>query len=625
MVKVHREVGAFMGERQHSGALAEVRRLIDARAACDLSDEQLVEAFADRGDPVAFEVVLRRYGALVLSVCRRRLSGQEDVEDAFQATFLVLVRKAGSLTRRDRLSSWLFGVANRVATRAALRAARLSRCRRPLVDVPAASVADAPQRKELSLVLDEEVQRLPEKYRAPLLLCHFQSRTQEEAARLLGWSTGTVATRVRRARELLGHRLVRRGVALSVGAMATVPPALEAGTLRACLHGEGARATAATLAARAAQEMLLARWKLTGALVLALGALGAGAVAACVRLGDVPSDGPGAASPAQVQADWFALGSFRALSGAGYVNALAFAPDGKSLALATVAEGAEPLTQANGVYVWDVASGRQRVNLAAPEAHTLEIIHALAFSPDGKYLAAADTNLFIWATANGKLQAVPPLAQAPTFLRFAPDSKTLAVAASDGALRLYDTATGRGIVALPGHKPGALCLDFSPDGSALFSVGLDETVRTWGLSPARMISEHRLALGRSSRALLSRDGATMVTWSIDEASVRAWDVALAKERFLRPAEDSALPDAVALSPDGKLVAIASNLGRLTVWDAREGVRTATLPRHPAQITALAFGADGRSLASADLDGVVRLWKASPGNNSSASLKASQGE
>src|SRR5262245_27168416 len=179
-----------MANERRESVLRHLRRLIASRAESDLPDEELHRRFLIAGDQEAFEALVRRHGPLVLSVCRRRLADPQAVEDAFQATFLVLVRKAASIRRVELLGNWLYRVASRVANRAACTAARTRRL------VPVGDVADEGPpcpllAHETQTLLDEEVQRLPEKYQAPVLLCYFQGKTYAEAARLLDMPTGT--------------------------------------------------------------------------------------------------------------------------------------------------------------------------------------------------------------------------------------------------------------------------------------------------------------------------------------------------------------------------------------------------------------------------------------------------
>jgi RNA polymerase sigma factor (sigma-70 family) len=265
-----------------------VRRLhtlIRAEQASELTDGQLLERFALRRDEDAFALLVRRHGPMVLGVCRRLLGHEQDAEDAFQATFLVLARRAPSVRLHAALGSWLYRVAVRVV-HSARRRAELPGA----PELAAARGADAdPAReaawRELRPVLDEEVRRLPEKYRAPVVLCYLRGKTHEAAAAELGWPRGTVAGRLARARDLLRRRLTRRGVtmaagalatALSAGAAAAVPEGLARGTAAAaCRFAAGpAEATvslhAAELARGVLHAMFLTRLKLAGVVLLLL-------------------------------------------------------------------------------------------------------------------------------------------------------------------------------------------------------------------------------------------------------------------------------------------------------------------------------------------------------------------
>jgi RNA polymerase sigma factor (sigma-70 family) len=199
--------------------LPHVCRLIHAQFAVDLTDGQLLERFLD-GQEEAFATLVRRHGRTVLGVCRRVLTNAHDAEDAFQATFLVLVQKARSITKREAVGSWLYGVAYRVALKARAEAVRRRKHERQAPD-PAGdqAIADGAS-DEVRPIIDEEVNRLPEKYRRPIVLCYFEGKTYSEAARLLGWPAGTTSVRLARARELLRSRLALRGLALSAGALA---------------------------------------------------------------------------------------------------------------------------------------------------------------------------------------------------------------------------------------------------------------------------------------------------------------------------------------------------------------------------------------------------------------------
>jgi RNA polymerase sigma factor (sigma-70 family) len=183
-----------------------------------LPDEHLLEKFLDGSGEeaeIAFRAVVVRHGPMVLGVCRHVLGQQQDAEDAFQATFLVLARKASSIHDRRVLGRWLYEVAYRIALRAKTGVIR----RRTHERQGAEMLVEAPETEagwnELRPVLHEEVNRLPEKYRTPVILCYLEGKTNEEVARLLQWPVGTVKGRLSRARELLRARLTRRGLALS--------------------------------------------------------------------------------------------------------------------------------------------------------------------------------------------------------------------------------------------------------------------------------------------------------------------------------------------------------------------------------------------------------------------------
>jgi RNA polymerase sigma factor (sigma-70 family) len=185
-----------------------------------LTDTELLRRYLTRRDEAAFESLVWRHGAMVLGVCRRVTRHEQDAEDAFQAVFLTFARAAGAITRGDSVGGWLYRVAGRVARKARARSARLATLPLDEVVQPGMDPADEATRHELRPVLDEEVGRLPGKYREPFVLCYLQGRTNVQAAQELGWPKGTVATRLARARRLLRARLGRRGLALPVAGSA---------------------------------------------------------------------------------------------------------------------------------------------------------------------------------------------------------------------------------------------------------------------------------------------------------------------------------------------------------------------------------------------------------------------
>jgi RNA polymerase sigma factor (sigma-70 family) len=178
----------------------------------DATDRALLERFARGQDGAAFKALVQRHGPMVLGVCRRILVCEQDAEDAFQATFLILVRRAGDIKDPELLGSWLYGVASRTATKARARGARRREHERQAA--PAMLTTDDPSAdlawRELRTTLDEELNRLPDKYRLPLILCYLEGLTNEEAARRLGWPPGSMSYRLARGRELLRERMENR-------------------------------------------------------------------------------------------------------------------------------------------------------------------------------------------------------------------------------------------------------------------------------------------------------------------------------------------------------------------------------------------------------------------------------
>ncbi len=188
----------------------------------DLSDGELVRMFVAERDEIAFEALVRRHGPMVLRVCQRLLASREDAEEAFQATFLVLVRKASAIGKPDLVGPWLHGVAQRVARKAQARASLKQKRERggdDLAEVAEASPDGANDWPDLRPVLDEELSRLPDRYRVPMILCYLEGKTNTEAAEQLGWARWTLATRLSRGRDMLRKRLTRRGLALAAAAV----------------------------------------------------------------------------------------------------------------------------------------------------------------------------------------------------------------------------------------------------------------------------------------------------------------------------------------------------------------------------------------------------------------------
>jgi RNA polymerase sigma-70 factor (ECF subfamily) len=235
-----------MATRPLEAVLRHIRRLADGQAAQELTDGQLVRSFCVRHDQAAFAALVERHGPLVFNVCRNILHHQQDAEDAFQVTLLVLARSAPSIRRTERVVGWLHGVAYRSAMQIKREAARRRLHERKARSMSASSPPSEPAWRELQALVNEEVRRLPENLRLPFIYCCLEGKTKSEAARELGWKEGTVSGRLAQARKRLQQRLTRRGVTLSAvlsilalaqsGSAANVSSVLVDATTRACLQ-----------------------------------------------------------------------------------------------------------------------------------------------------------------------------------------------------------------------------------------------------------------------------------------------------------------------------------------------------------------------------------------------------
>jgi RNA polymerase sigma factor (sigma-70 family) len=290
-----------MSTAPFSPLLGYLRRLgeHDTRA---LTDRQLLERFTRDRDEGAFAELVHRHGPMVLSACRRVLRHEQDAEDAFQASFLVLARKAGSVRQSDSVGGWLYQVAYRLALRTRAVGTR-RREQGTLTDDPPVSPGRDLSQESLRTCLDEELRRLPEQYRTAVVLCYVEGRSQAEAAGMLATTADAVNSRLKRARDLLRHRLARQGMLLSGVAMAealagsaaqaALPPALVRLTARTALDFatgrvplSGASAVAAVLAKGALHDMLTPKLKLVSALALLMALLTGGLLLTPPALGD---------------------------------------------------------------------------------------------------------------------------------------------------------------------------------------------------------------------------------------------------------------------------------------------------------------------------------------------------
>jgi RNA polymerase sigma factor (sigma-70 family) len=616
-----------------------LRRLATTPVAATESDARLLEQFVTTGDEAAFTTLARRHGCLVRAVCRHILHQEEDIEDALQATFLVLARKAATIRNRSSVASWLYGVAYRTAMNAKKTATRRRSYEKKAVSrSPEQPVSEAALR-ELQALLDEEVQRLPEKYRAPFVLCCLQGKTKAEAAQELRWKEGTVSGRLVQARKQLRVRLARRGVTLSAALCVTAlskeatdaPAAIVHGVLLFTAGQPGAiRASAAALAEGVLKSMCLTKLKLAAALALTLGlaSAGAGLLAYQQRLAHQPdrrqTEQPRPAAqdadvrprpePKPGRTDRYGdflpdgatqrLGTLRFRPGGGNIDSLLVSADGKTLISKTFYGD-------RTVCAWELATGKL---LHQFPGHYDEN-HAVAISPDGKTLAVGHDKLIrFWDMASGRelrqLKAPLPEVQG---LAFSPDGKTLASGHGSEKVILWDLATAKSVAQLSAKHRRLMLLAFTPDGKTLVTGDtLDPTVRLFDLATRQ--ERHRLSRPDFIRALaLSPDG-SLLALAGRGGTPSLWEVSTGK--LVRELRQGSLVLGVAFSPDGKILASVeydekTRQNAIVLWDLGTGKERGRLQKQVGPVWSVAFSADGRTVIASSL-GAIRLWDVTTG-------------
>ncbi len=287
-------------------ACRQIRTLYALGTLGSMTDAQLLALFLTHGGDEAedaFSALVDRHGPLVLAVCRRMLKSTHDAEDAFQATFFILARRAASLARREKLAGWLHGVAVRTASEARRRSARQRKRERRSIEMSNTQSTPDPDQDDILPILDEELGRLPQRFRAALVACELEGKSRRQAALELGLPEGTLSAHLARGRKLLRERLLRRNVTLGSGpasvmippvALATIPERLKLATLKASLEfasgsgaaGPSAAVAAASLAERVLKTMVLSKLSLVCSLAMA-----AGLAAACLGMTVAPAGG----------------------------------------------------------------------------------------------------------------------------------------------------------------------------------------------------------------------------------------------------------------------------------------------------------------------------------------------
>jgi RNA polymerase sigma factor (sigma-70 family) len=641
----------------HTERLLHCVRRIASQAGPEPDDSGLLARYLADGDPAAFEALVSRHGPMVLRVCQHVLGNSHDAEDAFQATFLVLARKVASVRPTGCLAGWLHGVASRVALGARTAARRRGAALTPdsaRPDPRPDPLAELTARETLC-ILEEEVQRLPEAYRLPVTLCCLHGLTQEEAARQLGWTPGSVKGRLERGRRRLQRRLAGRGLGLA-SALALVEVA------RATAAGPGAKLVASTalaaaavasgntacaslvstevlaLARRGLTHVALARGKL-GLLLLLAVALTAGLAA----MGPSPpsaeaprpndQERPASAEPPKEKRphlDWHGdplpdgamarLGTVR-MRHAHRISGAVFSSDGKSVLVSDFY---------SGVHVWDLAKGKEVRRFFQDDYYC----HCLALSPDGRTLAVArgDCSIRLCDASSGReFGSIPSQNNRVDDLVFSGDGSLLATGISGiKSVRIWDVATSR-LVHEVTFPETVQRIAFSSDGKLLAGSTSDGKCRLWDIAQDREVRQ----LGRESKEadpLLARfapNGGPLAVWGYYDLSIRLLDANGIKEirRFplegavrVKPPTPWGWPYSMytSFSPNGKILAVFRDAKRIELWDVESGKRLHTLDCGSSHAPSfLRFSPDSTKLVSAggnllSGDHIVRVWDVAQG-------------
>jgi RNA polymerase sigma factor (sigma-70 family) len=629
-----------MGRAQTATILRYVRNLVEAEDAQSLPDGDILRQFVATRDEQAFAILLQRHAPTVWGVCRQLLRSEQDAEDAFQATFLLLVRKAGSIRKSESLGCWLHGVAYRIALRARQSAQTRKTHERNAAGHKPDAVAPDLAWRGIEAALDEEVERLPRAYRTPFVLCCLGSKTREEAARELGWRLGTVSSRIARARALLQQRLARRGVTLSAAlcadvlwrrsAAAAVPQALLRGLVRAAGmggagSGEGVSAAALLLAEGVVNSMTMTRWLLLPVFLIGVVLLGTAAGLAGWPGGEekpVAQQGAPQAMPSHPRTDLFGdllppgalarMGTIRYAQGDSTDGPPVLAPDHKTFA--TVSHHT-PYRNGRVVCLWDAATGKELGHIDDLDFEnyqvfflkTEDLLGTLGISRkpvEGKTHAYA---IQFWDPATGKKKAAPLFAIGYPFEPWAlsRDEKWLASAGREPPVRVRDRKTGKILGEWKGDGTRINQLAFSPDGK-IVAISCGKTIHFWDWQGQRETRHLGDFPEDVLRLWFSPDG-KWIAAAIWNEGVRVWETTEFTEvrRLLGEQE-------VRFFPDGKRL-LSTTTGM--VWDVASGKEGPRFENCGPCLT-LDFSGDGKTVMGY-MAGRIRRWNAATGKDQSA--------
>jgi RNA polymerase sigma factor (sigma-70 family) len=635
-----------MTRKQVNVILHHLRRMASPSGE-NISDRELLDRFVNRRDEEAFARLVRRHRPMVQGVCLRVLRHWQDSEDAVQATFLVLARKAGSLRERESAAGWLYRVAYHLALKVRAAGWRRQRREHEAASLAAPNPNDDVRLHEAQALLDEELTNLSDSYRAPILLCCLEGATRDEAARQLGWSLATLKRRLTRGRELLRARLARRGLTLSAALIAPLLAAdrSAAASMKPALGDPSARAVA--LAEGALQAMTMVKLKMVAVLVLAAGFLAAGS-----GLLTRPARSEAGTEPAKAKADQPKSDAAHPGRKDSFGDVL---PPGARMRLGTVrfrhgsdiydirlsADGKTVVAVDGSAIVrcWDAATGKE---LPPLQTGTDFSASAIALSPDGKLLATGGSKrIRLWEAATGKLLRDWDAGYVYA-LAFSADGKLLASMTEIGP-RLWETATGKEIARLKEkNEPlglrmaGIYALVFSPDGRWL-AWGYGKSVILWDVATRQEVRRLEKHGGAVYGIAFSPDGKLLAS-SGEDRVIRLWEPATGRlvreipvgddvKRRHFPGPNGKFPGTSDVRPlrppvtrllfaaDGQTLFSGSGDPRsyepgepraLRLWDVATGKEIASLGEHGRGAWALALTRDGSRLIS--VDGCsLRVW------------------
>jgi RNA polymerase sigma factor (sigma-70 family) len=476
--------------------LERVRNVVAVQSCRDLADHELLQRYVAEQDESAFAVLAKRHGSIVLGLCMRVLRHQQDAEDAFQAAFLVFARKAGTIRKSESIASWLYSVAFRAANKLRAAKARRSGRQAPLVDVPRGDFSAELCCRETLRVLEEELNRLADRYRAPLLLCCVEGRTRDEAAQQLGWSLGVLRGRLDRGREMLRARLARRGVSLSVALLALgvsgtaqAAPALLSSTILAATGAARTLAAASAVSAQATalaqgviQAMFISKVKIVavGLLTSTFLAAGAGFVTYQAQAQD---GGPGARLEAKRDTKPPSTQEMTAEQMKREIERLRLELEQTRLLLQLANKEILELRAAKAVAAHRAKAERDLVRKLADQALSERDVAERARRALEAFAEkeAAERAAALKALA-GEKALKPHLGVA------SPDGKIMAVAQGK-LISLIDVATGKEIRSFNGHSDDVSSMAFAPSGKYLASGSKDKSVALWDILSGKLIAK----------------------------------------------------------------------------------------------------------------------------------------